>query len=92
MTPSGEKSIETLDTPSALAALQDLSPFAKYDDVASRLHLLEIEIARRLNLESRNGGSAIAEALGAMSPELPIVQSVKRTARTMKLFDEVHPN
>ncbi|RCK79078.1 MAG: Carboxypeptidase T [Candidatus Ozemobacter sibiricus] len=90
VTPVGEDLIADLDTPSAVAALVDLTPFASQNDVAARLRRLEVELARRLVADQAAGRTATAEALAQLPSDHPMRRAIERDAAQMLAFATVH--
>ncbi|NLI79081.1 MAG: zinc carboxypeptidase [Candidatus Riflebacteria bacterium] len=90
VTPAGAATLASLDTPSAVAALADLAPFAGQEDAAARLSALQAEVARRLVAERAAGTSEVADALAKLPADQPMVRAVRQTAAQMQSFADLH--
>ncbi len=90
VTPAGAATLASLDTPSAVAALADLAPFAGQEDVAARLSALQAEVARRLVAERGSGRTEAADALAKLPADQPMVRAVRQTAAQMQAFADLH--
>ncbi len=90
VTPVGEEIVADLDTPSAVAALADLTPFADRNDVAVRLRALELELARRLVADRAAGRTDTADALARVPGDLPVVRAIARDVAQMETFAALH--
>ncbi len=92
ITPQGAQNISELDTPSAVAALNDLAAFAKNHDAASAsLEAVQKVLARRVLAEEVAGKDSTLRAIEKAPAGQAVTSTLKLVAQRRK-FEQVHSN
>jgi len=88
--PAGEELVPALGNDDLVAAVKDLTPFAKADDIAARLQKIQNQLALRVLAERRNGETDLRSRIQTAVAGEPVFASVLRLAGEGARFDELH--
>ncbi|HNV70637.1 MAG TPA: M14 family metallopeptidase [Candidatus Ozemobacteraceae bacterium] len=90
VSPTGEEQITELSATDLIAAIKDLTPLAKADDIAARLQKVQNQLVLRVLNERRHGESTILTQIEKEAANHPAFSGILRLYGQGVRFDQLH--
>ncbi len=90
VSPTGEEQIAELSNTDLIAAVKDLTPFTKADDISARLQKVQNQLVLRVLAERRLGESALLAQIEKSAADSPVFKNILSLYGQGVRFDRLH--